>query len=200
MADLRGELVVRARAGDTAAFAALCEQHRGRLWRIAGSVARGADLEDLAQETIVRAFAALHSYRGEAPFDAWLCRIAVNVAHDYLRSAWKRRVLVLDFGAGDPRPAEAPEGEAERRELQRRVRRAVARLPENQCVPIWMHYFEGYSLAEVARLEGASEATVRSRVKAGLKRLSLSLGDLLAEEEPLTAARGGAPVAGATLR
>lgn len=178
------DLVTRARDGDAAAFVQLCEQHRTRVWRIVSSVAPGADGEDLAQEAILRAYRGLKRYQGEAPFAAWLCRIAVNVAHDHLRSAWRRRVTLCERVPADTVAApEHPEGLAERRELQRRVRQAVAGLPENQRVPIWLHYFEGFSLAEVARLEQTPEATVRSRVKAGLKRLSLSLRDLVPPPE-----------------
>lgn len=174
------ELTVRAKAGDAQAFVALCERHRTRVWRIVASVSRSTDAEDLAQEVVLRAYRGLKRYQGEAPFEAWLCRIAVNVAHDHLRSAWRRRVMLFDRMPAEPEESsEHPEGMAERRELQRRVRQAVARLPEIQRVPIWLHYFEGFSLAEVARLETTPEATVRSRVKAGLKRLSFSLEDLV---------------------
>lgn len=182
------ELVSKALAGDAEAFAALCERHRGRVWRTVSSVAGGSDAEDLAQEAVVRAWCALQSYRAEAPFEAWLCRIAVNVAHDYHRSAWRRRVLLCDTGQPETDAlGPCPVGESERRDLQRRVRQAVSRLPEGQRAPIWLHYFEGFSLAEVARLEGTSESTVRSRVRAGLRRLSFSLEDLLAS--PAEAAR-----------
>jgi RNA polymerase sigma-70 factor, ECF subfamily len=149
------------------------------MWRIAASVARGPEVEDLAQEAIIRAYCALKSYRGNAPFGAWLCRIALNAAHDHLRSAWKRRVILTDtLPAGGATELESPEGAAERRELQRRVRQAVANLPEKQRIPIWLHYFEGYPLAEVARLDRTPEATVRSRLRAGMERLSRSLIDL----------------------
>jgi RNA polymerase sigma-70 factor (ECF subfamily) len=182
------ELVSRARAGDSQCFAALCERHRNRVWRIATSVARGPDAEDLAQEAVIRAYRALGSYLGHAPFGAWLTRIALNVAHDYHRSAWRRRVTLFDrLPVEDEECGASAEGEAERRELQRRVRQAVAALPERQRVPIWLHFFEGFSIAEVARLEGAPEATVRSRVRAGLQRLSLSLHDLLPGCPPETA-------------
>jgi RNA polymerase sigma-70 factor (ECF subfamily) len=182
-----GELARRAAAGEEAAFLRLCERHQERIWRIAASVARGVDAEDLAQEAIVRAYRALGSYRAEAPFEAWLCRIALNVAHDYNRSAWRRRVTLCETppaGGED----DSPEGEVERRELQRRVRQAVAALPPGQRTPLWLHYFEGFTLAAVARLEGAPEATNRSRVRAGLRRLSRSLGDLLPlpEGQPVT--------------
>jgi RNA polymerase sigma-70 factor, ECF subfamily len=186
-------LIARARGGETRAFAALGERYRKRVWRVVASVTRSnADTDDLAQEALIKAFGALHSYRADAPFDAWLCRIALNTAHDYQRSAWKRRVLLWDFGGPsrareEPPKAELaapvesgaqPHEETERREVQRRVREAVARLNDKERNPIWLIYFEEFSLAEVARLEGVPESTVRSRVKAGLKRLESSLGDL----------------------
>jgi RNA polymerase sigma factor (sigma-70 family) len=175
------ELLRKAVAGDDRSFVALCERHRARVWRIAVAVAGGAEAEDVAQEAVIRAYRALKTYQGDAPFAAWLCRIALNAARDYQRSAWRRRVLLFErFPSAGEERGDSPEREVERRDLQRRVRRAVATLPESQRVPIWLHYLEGFSLAEVARLEKVPEATVRSRVRAGLRRLSLSLDDLLA--------------------
>jgi RNA polymerase sigma-70 factor (ECF subfamily) len=176
------ELVLRAREGDTQAFSALCEAERRRVWRITSSVARGAEAEDLAQEAIVRAFRAFHTYAGEASFGAWLTRITVNIAHDHLRSAWRRRVTLREWLPAD-RETTCPTGEAELRDLQRHVRAAVARLPEPQRTPIWLHYFEGYSLAEVSRLEQVPEPTIRSRVKAGQRKLARALRDHLPPEE-----------------
>jgi RNA polymerase sigma-70 factor (ECF subfamily) len=175
------ELVESARGGDVEAFVALCERHRVRVWRVAAAVAGEADAEDLAQEAILRAHRALASYAGEAPFAAWLCRIALNAARDHQRSAWRRRVLLLGRAPTATPDAEALDGAVAQREARRRVRRAVAALPAAQRDPIWLHYFEGFSLAEVARLEGTPEATVRSRVRAGLRRLALSLHDWVAE-------------------
>lgn len=162
------------------------------MWRVVASVTRGnAETDDLAQDAFIRAFSAIRTYRGDASFEAWLCRIALNAAHDYQRSAWKRRILLWDFGGNNKeasgqsvveaaleKDVSHPEGEAERRDLQRRVREAVAKLKEKERVPIWLIYFEEFTLAQVARLEGEAESTIRSRVKAGLKRLSDSLGDL----------------------
>jgi RNA polymerase sigma-70 factor, ECF subfamily len=172
-------LLSKALAGDPRSFATLCDRYRSRVWRIICSVARGPDVDDLAQEAIIKAFNALRTYRGEASFEAWLCRIALNVAHDYQRSAWRRRVV---FWKDDPvipeEPAESTDGVLIQREVQRRIRKAVATLPEHQRSPLWLHYFEGFTLAEIARLEGVSESTLRSRVQAGLKRLAMSLHDL----------------------
>lgn len=173
------ELVREAQAGSSRAFATLCDRYRRRVWRIVASVSRGPDVDDLAQEAIVRAWSALASYRGEASFEAWLCRIALNVAHDHQRSAWKRRVIFWQTGPEECEEASEPlEGTVDRREVQRRVRQAVAALPARQREPIWLHYFEGFNLAEIARLENVSESTLRSRVQAGLKRLHRSLQDI----------------------
>jgi RNA polymerase sigma-70 factor (ECF subfamily) len=186
------DLVSRSLAGDAGAFAELCERHRARLWRIIASVAQGPDLDDLAQEAVLRAWCSLRSWRSEAPFEAWLYRIALNVAHDYQRSAWKRRVVFWVHGAqtseGREEASEPLHDVAERREMQRRVRQAVAALPARQGIPIWLHYFEGFSLAEVARLERVSESTTRSRVQVGLRRLAHTLRDLTDTEETSSAA------------
>ncbi len=183
-------LVRRAVEGDALAFAALCEKYRLRVWRVAASVTKSsADADDLAQEAFVRAFGAVKNYRPEASFEAWLCRIALNAAQDYQKSAWRRKVLFWGTareGREEPtfvvEPSSnlvvSPHQETERRELRRRVRAAVAELKPREAVPIWLIYFEEFTLAEVARLESEPESTVRSRVRAGLKKLERKLGDL----------------------
>lgn len=175
-----------ARAGDGNAFARLCEAHRHRVWRTVASVAgSNSDTDDLAQEAILKAWAAFPTFRGDAPFGAWLCRIALNVAHDHVRSAWKRRVFSWsaifptweEGGSDTTLSLPGPDEETRRREMQRRVRAEVAKLKAEERIPIWLIYFEEFSLAEVARLEGLPESTVRSRVKAGMKRLERTLAD-----------------------
>ncbi|HSV74513.1 MAG TPA: RNA polymerase sigma factor [Chthonomonadales bacterium] len=180
----------RATAGDADAFAALCDRHRGRLWRVVASVAHGKEADDLAQEAIIRAFRARAQYRGDAPFAGWLCRIAANVAHDYCRSAWYRRVT--DWFAAEaapPGPCLGADEEALRNETRRRVRREVAALPEDLRTPLWLHYFEGFGISEIARLAGRPESTIRSRMQCGMKRLSSRLADWV-DEAPRPGAVG----------
>jgi RNA polymerase sigma-70 factor (ECF subfamily) len=184
------DLVARAAGGDREAFAALCRRHQTRLWRITAGVARGADAEDLAQEAIVRAWCAIDTCRNASSFEAWLCRIAVNAAHDYHRSAWKRRIVFTGSAEIDMPSDENMAQDAERRELARRLRRAVAALPQRQCVPIWMHYFEQFSVAEIAELEKIAESTVRSRIQVGMRRLRNALDDLVAERDSVTEPMG----------
>jgi RNA polymerase sigma-70 factor (ECF subfamily) len=183
-------LVRQAIKGDAQAFAELCEKYRQRVWRVAASVTKSnADADDLAQEAFVRAFGAVKNYRPNASFEAWLCRIALNAAQDYQKSAWRRKVMFWGtFKEGHEASASlfdssadqvvTPHLETERRELRRRVRAAVAELKPREAVPIWLIYFEEFTLAEVARLESEPESTVRSRVRSGLKKLERKLGDL----------------------
>lgn len=170
----------RAIAGDPEAFAALCDRHRSRLWRVVASVASGKEADDLAQEAVLRAFRARRQYRGDAPFAAWLCRIAANVAHDHCRSAWYRRVTDW-FSAGERSEDIGPpaDEEALRNETRRRIRSAVAGLPEDLRTPLWLHYFEGFGITEIARLVGRPESTIRSRMRCGLKRLCSEMSDWL---------------------
>jgi RNA polymerase sigma-70 factor (ECF subfamily) len=179
MVDCTDALIERAIAGDESAFIELCQLYRARLWRIVSSVARGPDAEDLVQDAVIRAWQSLHHYRREAPFEAWLCRIAVNAAHDHQKSAWKRRIWLLGF---HPWPetavSEDPSLEALEREQQRNVRQMVAALPEPQRTPIWLHYFEGFSIAEIGRLYSLPESTIRSRMNAALTKLKIRLSDI----------------------
>lgn len=169
------ELIAAAVRGDSESFGELCERHRARIWRVAASVADGADADDIAQEAVVRAWQALKRYRADAPFAAWLTRIAANVAHDCRKSAWRRRVMPLSVMSARYDARDDAEALALSRDEQRAIRQAVADLPERERSPIWLHYFEGFTMAEIARLSGAPEATVRSRARAGLKRLHKAL-------------------------
>ena len=196
------QLLTLSHRGDSRAFGRLCERHRARLWRtVASATDNAAEADDLAQEALVRAWRALPTFRGDAAFGSWLCRIALNAAHDWRKSAWKRRVLSWTAHAAEDGPekiddAPLPDETALLRERQRRIRGAVADLKEKERVPIWLIYFEEHSLAEVARLEGVPESTVRSRVKVGLQRLQDRLGDLAAEggePEPTDLDAHGAP-------
>jgi RNA polymerase sigma-70 factor, ECF subfamily len=188
------ELLTQARNGDSAAFARLCEAHRGRIWRTVSSVARRkTDAEDLAQETLIKAWQAIGSYRGEASLGSWLTRIALNTAHDHQKSAWMRRVFLWKTDRPDEPDSAAPLFEqTERAQMQQKVRAAVAKLGAKERVPIHLIYFEEYSIAEVARLEEVPESTIRSRVKVGLKRLATELGTPEIESCPPLAQGEGA--------
>ena len=190
-------LAARARAGDAAAFERLmaCTQHKvaATAWRLLGS---REDARDATQESYLRAYKYLKSYRPAQDFHGWLYRITVNVCRDMLRA---RR------GAGAPPQAtradaafdeleEATEwshaqgGDAERAALlaQQRVivRRALAALPEKERTAVVLRDLEGLATEEVARLMNTRPATVRSQISTARVKLKVFCDQILRERRP----------------
>jgi len=171
-----GELVVRAVAGDRAAFGALVERYAGVARRVARAVLGNPDdADDAAQDAMLLALVKLDQYDARRPFGPWLLRIVANAATDRRRRRSVRRVEPLDAGltAGGPRP----DATAERRALNGRLREALAELPERRRMAVVLFDVEGYSHAEIAAVLGIPEGTVRSEVFHGRRRLRALLAD-----------------------
>ena len=96
------ELVQRTVAGDQRAYGLLVLKYQRRIQRLIGRMVRDVDLvEDIAQETFIRAYRALHQFRGDAQFYTWLYRIAVNTAKKALLELKRDPTVVESFMAGD---------------------------------------------------------------------------------------------------
>ena len=124
--------------------------------------------EDAAQETFVRAYRSLSSFRGDASEKTWLTRIAINVCKNMLRSPWRR---LLDWGSPDRLPEPTCQLEAEDRD----VRRAVLRLPVKYREVILLYYYEELPVREIARILKAPLATVSTRLARARARLKGAL-------------------------
>jgi len=156
-------------AGDTEAFAALVQEYQKMVFavtfRMTGSF---GDAEDLTQETFLRAFRQLESFRSESKFSTWLCQIAMNLSLNW-RSRESRRGQVhstwADNVMADSGPCHYPD------ELSRRVQSALDKLPAKQRAAIVLTAYEGCSHAEAAKLLECSETTVSWRVFAARRRL-----------------------------
>ena len=171
-----GELVARARADDSEAFAQLVDRYKDRvinyLTRLTGHRARA---EDFAQETFLRFYQALDSYRDEGSLLAYLMRIATNLVRsaERRRSRWK--VLeplfkVTGFrggygvSGGDEKVGRSPRAQARASEEQRQVTQAIASLDLLYRAPVVLREIEGLSYREIARALRISEGTVKSRI------------------------------------
>ena len=157
-------LVRAAQRGDGDAFAALVRRHKSRVFGIAARFARGAhDLEDLAQEIFVRVFQKLNGFRGDAPFEHWVSRLAVRRCYDHLRrtkSALSESPLeAVEFNVRD----ESVERESEARSAHEVVSRAMAELPADMRLLLTLLELDDHSVREVASLTGWSEANVKTR-------------------------------------
>lgn len=172
-------LAVRAREGDAAAFEQLmvCTQHKvaATAWRFLGS---REDARDATQESYLRAYKYLKSYRPEQDFHGWLYRITVNVCRDMLsarRDAGRFNHATSQDEERDALEAIACESDTEEAAVlaQRRaiVRRALATLPEKERTAVVLRDLEGLPTEEVARLMKTRPATVRSQLSTARTKL-----------------------------
>jgi RNA polymerase sigma-70 factor (ECF subfamily) len=161
----------QSRQGDHAAFENLIRSYQNMIhsvtYRMTGSM---ADADDLSQETFIRAFQQLGSYRGEAKFSSWLCRVAMNACLNW-RQREARRAEVHQQWAGDALSADTQDDSAAQDEESRRVQAALDRLPAKQRAAMILTVYEEMNHAEAARALGCSEATVSWRVFAARAKL-----------------------------
>ncbi|HET8628251.1 MAG TPA: sigma-70 family RNA polymerase sigma factor [Thermomicrobiales bacterium] len=172
-------LVARILDGDRDAFAALVERYRRPVYGLAYRMLGNAtDAEDAAQETFVRAYTRLASYRPNGRFGAWLLAIAAHWCVDALR-ARRRRGPAVALGAGPAGdrlvcPADGPEEVALRRASGDEMRALLAQLPPSYQVVLTLRYYHDLSYVELAAALGEPLSTVRMRLfraRAGLQRL-----------------------------
>lgn len=132
-----------------------------------------AAAEDCAQDTFERAYKSWSSWRPDAPVEAWLHRIAINVAVSDRRRARLRQAGELVRRLGRPTPSPDPTALAERSDLIR----ALRKLPTKQAAALVLRHFHGYSNREIAASLGVPDQTVASRLTAARKQLQVALRD-----------------------
>jgi RNA polymerase sigma-70 factor (ECF subfamily) len=168
-------LVKAARKGDDRAFSSLVTRHKRRVFGLAARFARDSgELEDICQDVFIKAYENLGSYRGEAPFEHWLIRIATHACHDTLRKRRRESVntsfdIILQ-GVAD-QAAEARHTTGQARTL---LKWALSLLSPDEQLIITLLELEEYSVRETAALTGWSEANVKvrgHRARQALKRI-----------------------------
>jgi RNA polymerase sigma-70 factor (ECF subfamily) len=168
-------------AGDTEAFAALVTQHQKMVhamaFRMTGSL---ADAEDLTQETFLRAFRQLGSFRAESKFSTWLCQIAMNLSLNW-RARENRRGEIHSQWAKDAICENNVRGGFPD-ELSSRVQTALDKLPAKQRAAIVLTIYEGRNHAETAKILNCTEATISWRVFAARQKLKKLLKGISHEQ------------------
>ena len=147
------------------AFTAAAEQHLDMVYRIALNCLRvPADAEDAAQTVLLRLWQSDTEFAGGEHLRYWLARVTVNVCRDMTRSPW-RRTVSLDSCR------EPVFQDPEHRELYE----AVMALPAKYRLPLYLYYYEGYSVAEAAELLGLNPSTVQTRLARAREKLKIQL-------------------------
>ena len=166
-------LVERAQAGDKAAFDLLVLRYQHRVVNLLGRFVREpADAMDIAQDVFIRAYRALHNFRGDSAFYTWIYRIAVNTAKNHLASQARRSAeaavnlddaMELGFDSA-LRDEASPERLLSRDQVHDVIVAAIADLPEDLRMAIELRELEAMSYEEIARTMDCPIGTVRSRI------------------------------------
>jgi RNA polymerase sigma-70 factor (ECF subfamily) len=162
--------VLQSQQGSPAAFETLVRNHQHMIhsltFRMTGSL---ADAEDLAQETFIRAYDQIGTFRSTSKFSTWLYRIAVNNCLNWRQSEARR--FQLHAQAAEEFSARHAEDENSAGDQSNEVQAALLKLPAKQRAAIVLTIYDGLNHAEAAQVLGCSETTVSWRVFAAKRKL-----------------------------
>lgn len=183
------DLVQRAREGDTHAFDELVEKYTPKLYGLVYHMTSNhEDTNDVLQEVFAKAYRALKRFRGKSTFYTWIYSIATNMTLNFLKKRKRRRAMSLDDVdlaiERDPDFIEAtsksdPVREANISELQERLNMAMQELSDDHRAVVTMFDIQGMPHAEISRILGVSEGTVRSRLFYAHRQLQTYLDDFV---------------------
>ncbi len=183
------ELVLRAQRGDKRAFGLLVDKYQRKLARLLSRMIRDqSEIEDVVQESFIKAYRALPNFRGDSAFYTWLYRIGINTAKNYLVSLGRRPTVSTDieiedaenFEDGDElRTLETPESSMMTKQIAKTVNDTVESLPEELRTAITLREIEGLSYEEIAQIMACPIGTVRSRIFRARETIALKLRPLL---------------------
>jgi RNA polymerase sigma-70 factor (ECF subfamily) len=188
-------LVERTIAGDQRAFDLLVIKYQRRVQRLIGRMVRDVDLvEDIAQETFIKAYRALHQFRGDAQFYTWLYRIAVNTAKKFLLEL-KHDPTVTQaalqssddedetfYAGNESTTSETPESELAAKEIAQEVNAALEALPNDLKQALTLREMDGMSYEEIAEIMKCPMGTVRSRIFRAREAVSARIKPMLEKQ------------------
>ena len=167
-------LVARAQSGDAAAFDELVVKYSPRLYGLVYNMTSNhEDTNDMLQDVFAKAYRAIKGFRGKSSFYTWIHTIAVNMTLNFLKKRGRRYHLSLDdVDASIQNDKEfieltstsSPVREADLSELQRRLNEAMMKLSDEHRAVVTMFHIQGMPHAEISKILGVSEGTVRSRL------------------------------------
>ena len=183
------KLVEKAQKGDKKAFGILVEKYNKKLTRLLSRMVRDqSEIEDIVQDSFIKAYRAINNFRGDSAFYTWLYRIGINTAKNHLVSLGRRpkamnNVEIEDienFDDGhDMRSLETPETSMMTNEIVVTVNQAIEFLPDDLRQAISLREMDGLSYEEIADIMDCPIGTVRSRIFRAREAISEKLKPLL---------------------
>ena len=162
-------------SGDKEAFGRLVEKYERLVYNISYQIIGSAeDAFDISQETFIKAYKSLGTFRGDCKFSTWLYKICNNTANDFIRSKKRKHTVSLTVYDDDDvqdgqldiadNETDRPEAKLEKKERQKLVREAIAALSEDHRTVVVLRDIEGYSYDEISEILNLEIGTVKSRL------------------------------------
>lgn len=144
-------------------FTALAEKYMDMVYRIAlNALGSAADAEDVTQNVMVRLYRADPDFESEEHAKRWLIRVAVNESKRFIGLPWKKREASLEEALNASAEIDGPRND---------LLRKVTGLPLKYRMPMYLYYYEGYSVKEIAELTGSKTSTLQTRLARGREKL-----------------------------
>ena len=189
--DVDAELVARVQRGDKQAFDLLVLKYQRKIMRLLSRMIRDpAEVEDVAQESFIKAYRALPQFRGESAFYTWLYRIAINTARNWLAQSKRRPSAPSTYESEEGETfnetdnltdSSNPESEMASRQIAETVNKAMNDLPEELRNAIVMREIDGMSYEDIAQSMNCPIGTVRSRIFRAREAIAIRLKPLLGD-------------------
>lgn len=182
-------IVQRVQAGDKLAFNLLVNKYHRRVGRLLTRMVRNQeDIEDVVQETFIKAYRAIGNFRGDSAFYTWIYRIAINTAKNLLVTQGRRPSTLKEPNDGDSETFEdnaalsnidTPESLYQTKQIGEAVNEAMSALPEELRSAIVMREIDGLSYEEIAAAMDCPIGTVRSRIFRAREAIAVKIKPLL---------------------
>ncbi len=168
--------------GQTNAFSYIVEKYRDIVFSIALKVLRNRDdAEEMAQETFIKAYKSIHTFKGNAKFSTWLYRITYNTCISEVRKRKMNFTSTDELEIKDEAEEMNLEGIPEENRA-RVIKEAMDQLPEDEYTLVLLYYFEEQSVEEISKVTGLSESNTKVKLFRARKKLYTILNDMLKDE------------------
>jgi RNA polymerase sigma factor (sigma-70 family) len=176
------QIIERIQMGDTNAFSYLVTKYQDVVFSIALKVLRNReDAEEVAQETFIKAFRSISSFRGKSKFSTWLFSIAYNTCITGVRKK-KFHTTSIDQVQLNNEEEDWDDLGLSAEEKSKMLEMSLKKLPEDDYTLVILYYYEEQSIEDISRIVGLSESNVKVKLHRARKKLHLIMSDLMKKE------------------
>jgi len=170
------QLILQVKEGSHEAYRVLVERYMRHAYNIAyGFMTDHDDAEDIAQESFVRIYESIHSFRGEAAFNTWLYRIVANISLNRLRQKKNTNHKMVTLTSKSIDNIMSPQPDSHNHDIKPIIERAIHDLPTLQRAVVILRHLNGLSTKQVSNILRCSEGTIKTHLHRGLKKMKANL-------------------------